>query len=148
RICAGATGLFAVSDDYLRWGLSYARRPRGANDDVFLLGYDPQLAAASAADGQFLEQLGIRPHHFVLCFIGTFGATYDLRTVITVARALHEEGDRSIRIVLGGSGPRFQEWTRMAAEVPNVVFPGWLSGGRIAALLMRANVGLASYADG
>jgi glycosyltransferase involved in cell wall biosynthesis len=145
RICAQSTALFSVSQQYLDWGLHCADRVQQALDRVFYLGYDPTLPSPSPKDADFLDEAGISSEHFVVAFIGAFGVTYDLATVIRAARRAHNEGDHHLVFVLAGDGPRSREWREMATALPNVKFPGWLSQNQIAALLRRANVGLAAY---
>lgn len=146
RICRRATALFAVSNEYLNWGLRYAGRSRRPGDAVFLLGYDPQVTAAVSEAPDYLRAAGIEDHHFVVCFIGMFGVTYDLATVIKAARLMWQQGSHRVRFVLAGDGPRASEWKALASGLPNVVFPGWLSSrSQIGALLRRANAGLAAY---
>lgn len=146
RICTGATALFAVSEDYLGWGLAYAARPRRATDGVFVLGYDSDRVTPGLTDAAFIERLGIQPHHTVVCFIGAFGATYDLDTVLRAARRVWDAGNQGVRFVLAGDGPRAAAWRRAAVDLPNVILPGWLSAMQISALLGRAQMGLAAYA--
>jgi glycosyltransferase involved in cell wall biosynthesis len=148
RICRSAAAIFAVSRQYLAWALTYAGRGQREADGVFPLGYDRELIESGPVDAQFLNVGGILQAHFVACFIGMFGSTYDLATVIDAAGHLHRNGGGRIRFVLAGDGPAANRWKALAAGLPNVIFTGWLSQPQILALLKRANVGLAAYAGG
>jgi glycosyltransferase involved in cell wall biosynthesis len=79
-------------------------------------------------------------------FIGTFGRTYDLSTVISAARELNRQGDDQIQFVLCGHGERADEWRRAAAGLKNVVFPGWVDAAQWTYLQGLRTVGLAAYA--
>jgi len=147
-ICRKASAIFAVSNQFLTWALAYAGRSQRETDGVFPLGYDPELSECVSGEAGFLDVAGISSEHWVACFIGMFGSTYDLATVMRAAEQLHRNNDRRIRFVLAGDGPRAEEWRTLAAGLPNVVFTGWLSQPQIHALLRRANVGLAAYARG
>jgi glycosyltransferase involved in cell wall biosynthesis len=95
-----------------------------------------------------LQKFGVNAGDLILAFVGSFGRTYDLATVIRAARELWTAGTRDVRFVLAGDGEQGDAWRRMAAGLPNVIFPGWLSAAQIRALLERADVGLAAYAEG
>jgi glycosyltransferase involved in cell wall biosynthesis len=50
-----------------------------------------------------------------------------------------------VQFVIAGNGPLRDELERAAADLPNVVVPGWIDGAQIHALLSMAKVGLAPY---
>jgi glycosyltransferase involved in cell wall biosynthesis len=143
-----ATAIVGVSDGYLEWGLRQAGRARGSWDAVFPHGYPrPTLAAAAGARARGeLESLGVDPRRVVCCFVGSFGRSYDLGTVIEAARRLERAGRGDVQFVLAGDGERRAAWQRQAAGLSNVIFTGWLSGDAIAALLGLARIGLVAYA--
>jgi glycosyltransferase involved in cell wall biosynthesis len=142
-----ATAFTAVSDEYLSWALRSARRPAAACDRVFYIGYEVDGRPAGV-DEFDLRKFGVNAGNLVLAFVGSFGHTYDLETVIRAARELWATGTRDAHFVLGGDGEQGEAWRRMADGLPNVIFPGWLSASQIRALLERADIGLAAYAEG
>lgn len=74
---------------------------------------------------------GVDPDRIIFWFIGTFGRTYDLETVIRVARALQERNDRRAQFVLSGDGGSLAECRNLAAGLENVVFTGWVNSTEI-----------------
>ena len=144
----GATAILGVSEGYLEWGLRQAGRARGPWDAVFPHAYPrPTLdaAAVSHARGE-LAALGVDPRRVVCCFVGSFGRTYDLGTVIEAARLVARAGRDDLQFVLAGDGERRAAWQQQAAALSNVVFTGWISADAIVALLGMARLGLAAYA--
>jgi glycosyltransferase involved in cell wall biosynthesis len=141
--------VFGVSEAYLRWGLQRARRPRRANDGVFPLGY--RRASWTAADAAALERrlvgCGIDLRLPMATFVGTFGRTYDLATVIDAARQLASNSDSNLQFILCGAGEREGDWKTRAAGLRSVAFPGWLPAAELSCLLDRSAIGLAAYAD-
>jgi len=142
--CAGIT---AISEGYLEWALRYAHRPRNQLDSVFPLGYDkPTPTQNDVANARReLSAAGVDLTKKICWFVGVFGATYDLATVIKTARLLEERGRHDLLFVLSGGGERESEWRPMAAGLKNVVFTGWVDGAKIACLGETASVGLAAY---
>jgi len=140
--------VFAVSEAYLRWGLQKGRRSASEHDKVYPLGY--QLSPWSLADESALDERlrsgGIDPRGTLVSFVGTFGRTYDLDTVILAARTLAERSASEAQFVICGAGEREQEWRRAAAGVRGLAFCGWLPAGELARLLTRSSIGLAAYA--
>lgn len=148
RIFQSAAAILAVSDGYLEWGLRYAGRARQSGDAVFPHAYPrptPDAGAVARARGE-LEALGVDRRRVICAFVGSFGRTYDLGTVIEAARLLWREDRADVQFVLAGDGERRAAWHKQAAGLSNVVFTGWLSAQAITALLGMARFGLAAYA--
>jgi len=147
RALARSDAIVGVSKSYLEWALNNAQRRRRQNDGVFPLGYErssPPAQDLRQAEHR-LRDSGVDPERVVCWFIGTFGRTYDLETVIEVARALHERHDYRAQFVLSGDGGRLDECRELAAGLPNVVFTGWVNSTEIEWLMSVAGIGLAAY---
>lgn len=140
-------GIIAISENYLHWGLAKADRRQGRLDAVFPLAYQ-ERSGSPRAPHTWIRDHGIDPDKFIVWFIGSFGRTYDLGTVIRAARQLHEEGRTDLQFVLSGDGPFYSKWVTQAHGLPNVTFTGWIDGQGISALMDAAAVGLMSYAKG
>jgi glycosyltransferase involved in cell wall biosynthesis len=141
-----ATGLLAVSQAYLDWGLRLAGRGAGPRDMVITHGY-PTPPPVSEQDLSALRaELGVRPGMTVLWFVGSFAWHYDLGTVIDAAR--HLAGREDLLFVLTGGGDREAKWRARAAGLSNVRFTGWVDAAKIAALGRIASAGLVSYSPG
>lgn len=150
RALASCEALFAVSEDYLTWSLEKAGRARSPDDAVFALGY-PEVHSTQQDDAALderLRSLGVGSGARLLTFVGTFGRTYDLKTVLEAARALQQRDSADHAFVFCGAGERESEWRRLAEGVRSVAFTGWLSSGELACLLARSAIGLAAYAQG
>ncbi len=139
----GATGILAVSEAYLSWGLTLAGRAPGLRDAVITHGY-PTLPPVSESDLTALRKsLGVRPRMTVLWFVGSFARHYDIGTIIDVARRLADRHD--LLFVLTGTGDRDAEWRARAQGLDNVRFTGWVDWTAIARLARIASAGLVSY---
>jgi glycosyltransferase involved in cell wall biosynthesis len=152
HITQAATGLLAVSETYLDWALKHGKRARHGGDGVFPLGYPdfPLLPAgeANSTAEKLRLKYGFRLDTLVITFVGTFGVSYDLESVVRAARLLHtERPDLDVRIVLAGSGDNEAKLHKLATGCPNVVFTGWLDGSSIQSFLRVSSVGLAAYAE-
>lgn len=147
RALAKSDVIVSISESYMQWALDTAQRPRRDTDAIFPLGYQrstPPPAELKKAAHR-LREAGVDPEKVVCWFIGTFGRTYELGTVIRVARALHEKNDHRAQFVLSGEGGGLQEFKDLAAGLPNVVFTGWLNSTEIEWMMDVADVGLAAY---
>jgi glycosyltransferase involved in cell wall biosynthesis len=117
---------------------------------VFHLGYDTELTERCPDQNalSWLSSLGIASDACVCWFVGTFGRTYNLRTVIEAARTCHQSADaHRVVFVLSGTGPDTDGLAEAARGLPNVVFTGWLDEDRLRAMSARADIGLAAYAE-
>lgn len=145
-ICQNATGIIAVSESYLDYGLSFAKRQLGSNDGVFPLGYssnridEEKLAEAR----KWWKKQGVDEGAFICCFFGTIGKFFNLETVIEAAKILSREFQ--IQFVLCGDGSNLDRYKRLASGSESVLFPGWVDAPKISALMEIADIGLAPYA--
>lgn len=139
----------AVSNQYLEWALVKANRIRNFADTVFPLGYKrlPDLYAEKTLRNNFLTEKGIDIKKTIVWFVGTFGQTYDLSTVINAAKILDKQNNSDIQFVFTGDGQRMQEWTKKANELSNIVFTGWLNKEHLAYISEIANIGLMAYRE-
>ncbi len=145
RTMARATGVIGISQSFMEWGATMGGRKVGPNDAHFPLGYMPKPPTAeelAAADAYWDERgVGRRDDEFIACYFGIIGECDDMATCIEAARLLRD-GDRPFRFVLAGMGPRVPEYQRAAADLPNVLLPGWVEKPHIWSLVRRSKVGL------
>jgi len=147
----GATALFAITDEFLSWGLAFAGRPRREWDTAFLLAY-PEATPASADDAtmvdatQFWNQHGVtRVGSFNVVLVGSMTKRrFEMDTVIAAARELQGDGER-VTFILAGDGDDLPAYREQARDCSNVIFPGWLKAAQISDLLGRAHLGLVPY---
>jgi glycosyltransferase involved in cell wall biosynthesis len=144
------TSIIGVSEGYLDWGLRYADRQRRETDAVFPLGYSrPVRSEADFRDASAsLVARGVDPRKTICWFVGMFGRTYDLLTVIEAARVLQAREAQDIQFVLSGQGDDYEKLLHEARGLPNVVFTGWINAPQIAWLMGAAKIGLMAYAKG
>jgi glycosyltransferase involved in cell wall biosynthesis len=141
------SGIVGISPGYLMWALGYANRPRKALDAVFPLAYEKPKPADSdvAMARRELTDAGVNAAKKICWFVGVFGTTYDLATVIRAAALMQERGRDDIQFVLSGYGEKDSELRTMAGGLSNIVFTGWVDGAKISVLGEISAVGLAAY---
>ena len=146
-IFSNATALTAVSEKYLNFGLDYGRREPKKYDKVFPLAYHKQ----DISDENYLKiekkfsDMGIDKNKKIVWFVGTFGRTYDLTTVIKGAKDFE---NKNVQFVLTGDGERAKEWKELAKDTQNVIFTGWVNQDDLIYLSSVANIGLMAYRKG
>lgn len=145
-----ASGITAVSNEYLRWGLSLAGRAASPSDHVFPPGYaPPRPPERDLQRARQSWQARLSPHKMVCLFLGTLSPHgFDLSSVVDAARQLERQQPGRFEWVICGDGPARSALERRAADLDHVHFPGWVDGADVVALLETASIGLAPYADG
>ena len=78
-------------------------------------------------------------------FAGQFAFSYDLETVIEVARRLWGQGRTDIEFVLVGDGYKKEALVRAARGVGTVTFPGWLQPPALGEIAAHCHVALNCY---
>lgn len=147
RAFQGADAILAVSDTYLKWALGYAMRPRRDADSVFPLGYtSTPFTVSDQEKDEFCRAHGIRRDALILTFVGMFGFSYDLHTVVKAAKILHKQNNLDVQIVLAGDGDAGPELRSLAGNTSNLVMTGWLDRSSVQKLLSVSSVGLVAYA--
>lgn len=148
RLLGRATAITAVSRTYLDWALRYAGRCARPRDGVFPLGFPevvrPPLAQLAHDAEKMRRQLELAEDRFVVLFLGQFGASYDLETVIAAAHLVDRQ-DSKIQFVLAGAGDKDVVLRKRASGLRNVTFTGWLDQSSALQVLHLAHVGLAAY---
>lgn len=134
----------AVSEKYLQWGLKYGKRNKGSFDKVFPLAYDISQLSFNK------DKEDIAKEDVVVWFIGTFGTTYDLDTVIESARLFASESNliKNVKFILTGDGENMSKWKKAASGLNNVTFTGWVNKDQVKDLSLQANIGLMAYRKG
>jgi len=146
-------GICGTTNEMVEWGLSKAGRSRGPWDRAFPLAYLENRYTDSerrAAEGFWHELLGTRDEtHLTLCFFGNMAmqrARIDV--MIRAMRILAPNVRRRTRLILCGSGEDFEAVRAMAADIPEVILPGWVTGPQIEALALRSHAGILPYPSG
>ncbi len=146
--CRNATAIFGITEAFLEWGLKNAGRTRNGFDAVFHHAYNlvqPSDSEISRAES-FWRSYDVSKDDpiFTACFFGYFGRQFEIQTVLDAARKLRDL-DANIRFVLCGDGDSFEHYKAMAADLDNVVLPGFVGQPEIWTLMRMSRVGLAPY---
>ena len=144
------SGLMAVSDGYLEWGLNVSNRRQNNFDAVFPLCYKDEVCSEDDIEkaGQQLVNNGCDVSKEIIWFVGSFGDTYDLSTIILAARMATQQGWHSPLFVFSGSGDNDARWRKEASGLSNVIFTGWVDTPHSRFLMRHAKIGLLAYAPG
>lgn len=146
-IFENCTAITAVSKKYLTWTESFSKRTIDSRDSVFPLAYK---ISDDEPDGlpeviEHFEKLGVDSEKVIVWFVGTFGRTYDLSPIIEAARAIDNP---HVQFVFTGEGEQGELWKKMASDLDNVIFTGWVDRKGIAYLSTVASIGLMAYRKG
>lgn len=146
-IFRNCTSIISVSQKYLSWGLSYRHKNKTTNDQVFPLGYeksiltDPELTKHT----EHYKAMGLDVSKVIVWFVGTFGKTYDLETIIKGATVLHIKNRYDIQFVFTGDGEMMTYWKKLALGLKNIIFTGWVNKIQLKYLSQVASIGLMAY---
>jgi glycosyltransferase involved in cell wall biosynthesis len=144
-----ANVVVSMSEACLNWGLTRGQRVRNDRDLVFPLAYErPRVSDALRSRAQTaLVEAGVNPGKLTCWFIGTLGRRYDVATILEAARQLNRSGREDIQFVISGDGDQRARLRERAADLPNVLFTGWVKTPQIAALLELADIGIVAIND-
>jgi glycosyltransferase involved in cell wall biosynthesis len=135
--------LCAMSQGVLDWARTYTNRQPRRPDLVIPIGYPDDSRSTTPSELPCLAAVEDK-HLFV--YVGSFGHTYNLSTVVAAARRLASQGRHDIHFLLAGQGPLFSRIAREAEGLPNFSLVGWLQHAEVRAVLHRARAGILPWA--
>ena len=142
-----ASGLIGISNGYLEWGQKRSKtRTKG---QLIPLGYTTSalnLKETSIVEKKF-EKIFINKKDFIIWFVGSFGETYDLETIIEAAKIFHSK-NINLKLIISGSGEKEKELKILSKSIDNIIFTGWINALEIQWLKQNANIALQPYIRG
>lgn len=153
RTCRGASGLIGITDGFLAWGLTYAKRGRNSADRVVPHAYPSSQPTSDAqkAAGLMWDRLGVpddNGHTFVISFIGSLSKRLSqqghLQDAVAAASQLAVRYP-NLKLVICGGGEDIKRWQRIATQQPNVVVSNQVNQAEVWTLLSRSTIGLVPY---
>ncbi len=143
-------GVCGITDEIVDWGLARAARKRGPWDRAFPLAYAeadyPETALAEAKEFWRATLVGRAPTRLRLCFFGSMPIARTRTDVMVEAmRRLPSDVADGTQLVLCGTGEDFERIQALAADLPRIIMPGWVSGPQIATLAAQSHAGLLPY---
>lgn len=134
----GATALTSMMQDMLNWGLAHAKRAARGTDRVFYLGAEPTINSTQTSLANSVREIQDKVQNkLVATYVGTFGHYSDPTYLVDAAKALPE-----VHFVFAGQGPKLGRMRQLAEGLPNVHFPGWLTGSEMSGLLRISHFGI------
>jgi glycosyltransferase involved in cell wall biosynthesis len=142
------TSVTAVSEKYLNYGLNLGERPKSKNDRIFPLAFDRNILKNNLSLDLEVKykKLGLDIEKIIIWFVGTFGKTYDLETIIKSAKKMSPQD--GVQFVFTGDGEMSDYWTSLANKSPDILFTGWVDSNDLAYLSSVSNIGLMAYKKG
>ncbi len=139
-----ATGIIAISETYLNWALTYAKRKPKKFDGVYHMSY-PKMVNVQLPSDEFISNFKELEGKKIVLFVGSFMLSYDVETIIQVARHLQNLNQNEYHFVLVGDGVFGKKWREMAKDLSNITFTGWVQSHEIHWISMRSWVAVAAY---
>lgn len=130
-------GIVAISDTYKKWALNHTTKSISA--ETFYPAVDLKYDNFELVDKEVSDKV-----RFV--YAGSLSTSYDVETIISVAKILQSQGYRQAEFVIAGQGPKLEILKSQAEGLNNVQFTGFLGGSALNDLLLSSDIGIACYA--
>lgn len=143
KTMSGSTAIVGLSEDFLQYGLKYARRDVAPLDRVIPIGYPNYPYEEFRGNYKLLEEkFGIEKDDFLVSFLGNFGNQFDFEPIVQAAESCKEYKD--IKFVLCGTGIQLDGLKERCKDL-QVIFPGWIEKEEISTLTANSHLGIAPY---
>lgn len=143
-VCANATALCSMTNEFLEWGLDYANRRRTAEDAVHRFAYtaptDTQDESHEHQD-VFKKILTIKNEKSLLiAYIGTLGSTHLDKFIAAI-----QQSQDDIHLIIVGTGKNEVLLKQQANTCNRIHFTGFINKSQIAFLMKIVDIGLLPY---
>lgn len=118
-----SNSLVSMSPNLLEW----AKKETFNNNKscaIFYLGADE--SQPNPKEKKIKETLDFIKDKILYLYLGVLGSSYDLETIIEVARKRYELGDKKSLFIIAGEGPKKEKLIKLSKGSKNILFLGWL----------------------
>lgn len=144
KVFRNADGIIGITPYFMQWGVKKAGREQRKADRSFYIAYKKQDMSGESVELEidFWNHLDIRADDKVICFFGVLNRnTLDLETVITAVKKIAVVY-QNIKLVICGTGDDLNYFKNLAEDCGNILFPGWVDGKQILALMTLSSLGV------
>ena len=148
RTFGRAAAITGVTDEYISWALRRAGRQGRPRDRAFGFEFKntPLGPGERSTARTQLEEKGFTPDDRLLCiFAGTFGRSFEFESVVEAARVLDRTVPGKVRLLLCGSGDRWESIEQQARGIDSLQVLPRVSLSELRLLYEEASIGLAPY---
>lgn len=133
-----ASGLVAISPESLDYLASFRNHQNPLTQASFTLGFDTQEVQIPE------KEPPNKSSSIIASYIGTFGYSYDLETVVRSADIC---ANKNIQFILIGDGPTYSSVRKLAEDLglTNVTFTGRIPFDSALPILLKSDIGLVPY---
>jgi glycosyltransferase involved in cell wall biosynthesis len=138
--------LSAMTDEFIKFGLGFAKRKKNSLDKSFFFGYPRFILTKDIENQSFdkLQKLGLNKDDFNICYFGTIGKQFDFNPVINVAKQL-QQSNKNIKFIICGIGDNLDELKNNAKGLDNIIFMGWINQNNIWTIMKYSALAFAPY---
>lgn len=146
RTYKNADAVVGTSDEYTQRAFKYNNRT--IESRTVYVGCD--LDAFDKGVKKYSDEINKPNDEFWVTYAGSIGKSYDIKTLIQVAKELKTKGLNNIRIKILGTGPMKEELETFAKDndCDNVEFLGYVAYEKMAAYLTKSDLTINSFIKG
>tara|TARA_B100001059_G_C17838691_1_gene590237 strand:- start:4397 stop:5662 length:1266 start_codon:yes stop_codon:yes gene_type:complete len=141
-----ADGIIGITENFLQIALDKIKRKKNDFDAQFPHTYNKLELSEHQLNKSinFWKEKSIKYNSddINICFFGTLGYQFDLETVI---KGFNKIYDMKLKLIICGSGHNKEKLIKLSNGNKNIIFPGYMNGEQIKALLSISHIGLCPY---
>jgi glycosyltransferase involved in cell wall biosynthesis len=140
-----ASAILAVSEKYLKWGKDLTKIKNKTICEVVPIGADsPKIIYSRFNQKSILNNYKIFKDNVVITYVGSFGKSYDLTTLVKAFNKLTTYP--KARLVLVGDGDNMNSIKQLAKQNNRIILTGWQKASICNVILKRTDIAVAAYA--
>lgn len=137
---SSANAVISMSKDVLDWALKVSKLKNFSDSEVFFLSCE-KIEGHSISTKKILDIKEKYANKTIISFIGTFGKTYELKTICEAAKAIKIKNP-SLLFILAGDGENFKDIEKLSRDSENILLTGWLNREECKDLMSLTDIGL------
>jgi glycosyltransferase involved in cell wall biosynthesis len=142
---SSANAVISMSKDVLNWALKVSKLKKFSNSEVFFLSCE-KIEGHAISTKKILDIKEKYANKTIISFIGTFGKTYELKTICEAAKAIRIKNP-SLLFILAGDGENFRNIEKLSKDAKNIILTGWLNYEECKDLMVITDISLITVSN-
>mgnify|MGYP001336164694 CR=1 FL=1 len=151
RVFSNAYSIFGLTDEFVNWGLKYAKRKKIIDDKAFPMAYikgqfdkEEQEEEQEIFNNQIKNLYKLKKNSLIVTYVGNIGRNSDFVIILKAASILNKM-NRNVQFVFAGDGIDLKWMKKQSINTKNIFFTGWINKTNIKKLLEISDLGLLPY---
>lgn len=147
KVISDSSGISSMSNGFISWVKDFNGEDKLKTYRVFpLTSQNENISEIELNKARnWWDDLCVNTNSSInVCFVGSLSQAFDFKSIKNAAIRSNLKG-KNIKFIICGDGDEAQKIKGLFADLPNVIFPGWINRSQIVTLSERCVASIAPY---